>query len=73
MYIALGVTRLLLGVFLVATPNFSAELHERWNSKFAWTRWATGPNAMTGSRIANVIVGVALIALGLAFIAMGMA
>jgi hypothetical protein len=41
-------------------------LHEQWNQKLWWTRWATGPKAMRASRIANVVVGIGLIAFGLA-------
>jgi hypothetical protein len=60
-----GIGYVLFGVFLVLTSNWSAELHERWNQKFAWTRWATGPRAMRASRIANVVVGIGLMAIGL--------
>jgi len=55
------------GVFLLLTRQWSAQLHERWNQKFSWTRWATGPKAMQASRIANVVVGIALIMIGVAF------
>jgi hypothetical protein len=62
----LGIGFILIGVFLLATPTWSAELHERWNQKLPWTRWATGPKAMRASKIANVLVGLGLVALGLA-------
>jgi hypothetical protein len=64
----LGIGFILLGLLLVVTRNQSADLHERLNQKFSWTRWATGPNVMRTSRIANVIVGVGFIILGLVFL-----
>jgi hypothetical protein len=53
------------GVFLIFTREWSAGFHERWNQKSSWTRWATGPKTMRASRVANVVVGIALIAVGL--------
>ena len=64
----LGALVIAFGVFLILAREWSAELHERWNQKFAWTRWATGPKAMRASRIANVAVGIGLIPLGMALI-----
>jgi hypothetical protein len=64
MYTALGIGFVVFGAFLLFTRQWSAQFHERWNSRFRWTQWATGPKAMQASRIANVIVGVGLIALG---------
>ena len=61
----LGVLVIVFGVVLILAREWSAEFHERWNQKFSWTQWATGPKAMHASRIANVIVGGALIVLGL--------
>jgi hypothetical protein len=59
-----AVVLVLAGVLLILTREWSAEFHERWNQKFSWTRWATGPSAMQASRIANVIVGIGLILIG---------
>jgi hypothetical protein len=61
----LAIALVLFGVCLIVSREWSAQLHERWNSKFRWTRWATGPKAMDASRIANVIVGIVLIVAGL--------
>ena len=61
-----GAGFILFGLFLIVTRHLSAELHERWNQRLRWTRWATGAKAMRASRIANVAVGIGLIALGLA-------
>jgi hypothetical protein len=66
-----GVGLVLFGVFLILTREWSAELHERWNQKFCWTRWATGPRAMRASRIANVLVGIGLIVLGIGSVLVG--
>jgi hypothetical protein len=68
MYTTLGIGLFVFGVVLLFTREWSALLHERWNSKFRWTQWATGPMAMQASRVANVVVGVGLIALGLIFL-----
>jgi hypothetical protein len=65
---AVGIGFILLGVFLILTRQWSAELHERWNQKLSWTRWATGPSAMRASRIANVVVGIWLVGFGLALV-----
>jgi hypothetical protein len=67
-YTALGIGIIAFGVVLLFTREWSAQLHEGWNSKFRWTQWATGPKAMQASRVANVVVGVALITLGLVFL-----
>jgi hypothetical protein len=67
--IAIGL--IVFGVALILTREWSAELHERWNRKIAWTRWATGPQAMRASRVANVLVGVGLIVFGLVVYAAG--
>ena len=61
----LGVLTIVLGVVLILTREWSAEFHDRWNHKLSWTQWAAGPKAMRASRIANVVVGGALIVLGL--------
>jgi len=55
---------IVVGIVLIQTREWSAEFHERWNQKFAWTRWATGPKYMQASRVANVVVGIACIAVG---------
>jgi hypothetical protein len=60
-----GVLTIVFGVVLILTREWSAEFHERWNRKFSWTQWATGPKAMRASRMANVIVGWVLIVFGL--------
>jgi hypothetical protein len=70
MSIALGIGFIVFGAVLICTQELSAILHERWNSRFWWTRWATGSKPMRASRIANVVVGIGLIALGLAFLAL---
>jgi hypothetical protein len=65
MNVSLGIGLIVGGCLLIATRHWSADLHERWNPRFAWTRWVTGPTAMRTSQIANVLVGLGLIALGL--------
>lgn len=64
----LGVFLILFGILLIVTRDFSAELHEKVNRQFAWTRWATGPTAMRASRICNLVVGAGLVALGLVWL-----
>jgi hypothetical protein len=71
MYTVLGIGFIAFGIVLLFTREWSAQFHERWNSKFQWTQWATGPKAMQASRVANVVVGVGLIALGLIFLTGG--
>jgi hypothetical protein len=60
-----GIALVLIGLLLIATREWSAQFHERWNSRFRWTQWATGPRAMTASRTCNVIVGAGFIVVGL--------
>jgi drug/metabolite transporter (DMT)-like permease len=67
----LAIGLIVFGVALILTRGWSAELHERWNQKLTWTQWATGPQAMRASRVANVLVGVGLIVLGLVVYAAG--
>jgi ABC-type multidrug transport system permease subunit len=69
MFAAMGILFLLIGPVLIVTREWSAQFHERWNAKFRWTQWATGPKAMEASRIANVVVGIACMAIGVAFFA----
>jgi|GEM_PF-4728987 len=64
MHVIMGSTFALIGLGLIATRDLSARLHERWNQRFWWTRWATGPSAMQWSRRCNAIVGVAFIVYG---------
>ena len=61
----IGIALILIGVVLIATREWSAQFHERWNSRFAWTQWATGPRAMAASRACNVIVGAGFMVVGL--------
>jgi hypothetical protein len=62
---ALGIVLIVTGIALIATREWSAQLHERWNSQFAWTRWTTGPRAMAASRACNVIVGAVFVTVGI--------
>ncbi len=69
MSIPLAIGYIFFGALLVATRNWSAKFHERWNQKLSWTKWATGPKAMLASKIANVVVGLGLIVLGFVWLA----
>ena len=62
-----GLLLVAFGIVLIMTREWSAELHEKLNRQFSWTRWATGPKAMQASRICNVVVGIGLILYGLAW------
>jgi hypothetical protein len=64
----IGIVLILIGLALIATREWSAELHERWNSQFTWTQWATGPRTMAASRACNVIVGAGFVIVGLVFL-----
>jgi hypothetical protein len=64
----LGIGFILFGLVLFATREVSAQLHERWNTRFRWTQWATGPWYMQASRIANIVVGIALVGIGSGFL-----
>lgn len=64
----LGMIFLLSGLGLISTREFSAQFHERWNARFRWTKWATGPQAIQVSRFANVIVGIAFVGIGVALL-----
>jgi hypothetical protein len=66
MNVLFGMVLVLIGFALIATREWSARLHEKWNWQFAWTLWATGPRAMAASRICNVVVGAAFVIIGLA-------
>jgi hypothetical protein len=61
----IGILLILIGLALIATREWSARFHERWNSRFSWTKWATGTRAMAASRMCNVIVGASFILIGL--------
>ena len=65
MNVFIGIALVLIGLILIATREWSAQFHERWNSRFSWTQWATGPRAMSASRACNVIVGAGFIVAGL--------
>ncbi len=65
---AIGIIFVLFGIVLIATREFSAQFHERWNGQFRWTQWATGPKVMQASRVANVAIGIAFVGIGLALL-----
>jgi hypothetical protein len=40
MNLVLGVLFPVIGIALILTGEWSAQFRDRWNRKFAWTRWA---------------------------------